>query len=441
MTTPDPFLTSSGPADANTEGRAARRGMAQRSRRRRRGQLLVPPDAASRSALIASLARRAHPTYELFIYAILSGAILGLGYVLDSQALLVFGILVAPLLSPWIGFLLATLTGSPRFFFETLMALLVSALLVFMIGIVAGLAARAFLPRTFNEAFMHSRIWWPDLAVLAIGAIILTISFIRSEARPFLPSVIVAYGFFLPLSAGGFGLGSGIGTLWPHGLLVFLVYFAWAGLFGLLTLAAMRFLPGTMLGFLMSAGVAIVLVATLLLLMSGGNWTPSFALEPPAATDTPLPASSPPPTLNANLPPILPVESSTPVVAMATATPTVPPTPVPVTLEVTLPPTASPTVTLTIEPTPVYARVHVSKGGGAVLRETAGGKGVTVLDNFSIVQVLPDTQDVGGTTWAHVIAIQAGNRLTGWIVQLYLDVATPAPNWVPSATPAATSTP
>jgi hypothetical protein len=58
---------------------------------------------------------------------------------------------------------------------------------------------------------------------------------------------------------------------------------------------------------------------------------------------------------------------------------------------------------MTIEPTPVYARVRVSRGGGAVLRQTANGKGITVLDNFSIVQVLPDTQDVSGTTWAHVI--------------------------------------
>jgi uncharacterized membrane protein len=401
---------------------------------------MVPADAEGRAALVASMAQRAYPTYELFIYAILCGAILGLGYVLDSQALLLFGVLVAPLLSPWIGLLLATVTGSGRFFFETLMALVVSAVLVFLIGGLAGLAARPFLPRTFNEAFVHSRLWWPDLVVLALGAIILTISFVRSEAKPFLPSVMVAYGFFLPLSAGGFGLGSGIGTLWPHGLLVFLVYFAWAGMFGLLTLVAMRFMPSNLQGFLLSAAVAIVLVATLVLLMSGGNWTPSFALEAPNATSTPLPAS-PPPTINVNLPPVLPADSSTPVVAVATSTATLAPTPVPLTLEVTLPATATPTITLTIEPTAVYARIRVSKGGGAVLRETPGGKGFTVLDNFSIVQVLPDTQEVSGTTWAHVIAMQNGNQLNGWIVQLYLDVATPAPNWVPSATAPSTPTP
>ncbi len=437
MSLPDSPFTSPNPTSATPETRSARPGM--RRSRRRRGQLAVPQDAAGRAALIASLAHRSYPTYELFVYALLCGAILGLGFVLDSQALLLFGVLVAPLLSPWIGLLLATLTGSARFFFETLMALMLSALLVFGIGALAGLAARLFMPQTFSEAYVHSRLWWPELAVLALGAIILTISFVRSEAKPFLPSVMLAYGFFLPLSAGGFGLGSGLNTVWPHGLLVFLVYFAWAGMFGLLTLMAMRFLPSNIKAFLMSAGLAVAFVATLVILMSGGNWTPSFALQPPAATQTPT--ARPSATISVNLPPILPEASPLPVVDTATASATQPPTPVPLTLEVTLPPTATPTITLTIEPTPLYARVKAGKGGGAILRATPGGKGITVLDNFSIVQVLPETQDVSGTTWAHVIANVAGNPVNGWVVQLYLDVATPMPNWQPSATTAITPTP
>ncbi len=440
MTIPDPFPTSPNSAGRTTETPAVRQTRQARVRRRRRSQLVVPPDAAGRSALIASLAHRSYPTYELFVYSVLCGAILGLGFVLDSQALLLFGVLVAPLLSPWIGLLLAALTGSPRFFFETLMALFVSALVVFLIGALAGFAARTFMPRTFNEAFVHSRLWWPELIVLAIGAIILTVSFVRSEAKPFLPSVMLAYGVFLPLSAGGFGLGSGVGSIWPHGLLVFLVYFAWTSMFGLVTLMALRFLPGNFAGFLLSAILAILFVGTLVMLMTGGGPTPA-AFVPQAATATSSPSPSPMPTINAALPLILPAETFTPVVALATSTVTLPPTPVPLTLEVTLPPTATPTITLTIEPTPVYARVKVSKGGGAVLRTTPNGKGITVLDNYTVVQVLPDTQDVSGTTWAHVIASQNGVQLDGWMVQLYLDVATPVPNWVPSPSASLTPTP
>lgn len=400
--------------------------------------------------MLTALARRSYPTYELFVYAVLCGAILGLGYVIDSQALLLFGILVAPLLLPWVGMLLATITGSVRFFFETLMALLIGAALVFAIGGLAGLAARLFLPRTFNEAFIHSSLWWPDLIVLAVGSIILTLSFIRSEDKPFLPSVMLAYELFLPISAAGFGLGSGVGHIWPNGLLVFLVHFAWAAMFGLITLVAMRFVPTNLQGLIFTGGVSLVMVVILLLFMTGGTWT-----GPVAEGSGP----TPPPTEVASLPVIppdatlvdlsqlngTPGPSPTPVIETLTPsdtpapTETVPPTPVPLTLEVTLPATPTPTITLTFEPTPVYGRVHASKG--VILRETPGGKGITTLDDYSIVEVLPDTQDVNNYTWAHVIASQNGIRLTGWIVQLYLAIATPPPDWQPSTTPpAATST-
>lgn len=402
-----------------------------RARRRQRGRLLVPPDAGGRAALLQSLARRAYPSYELFVFAALCGAILGLGYVLDSQALLIFGILTAPLLTAWIGLLLAALTGSARFFTETLMALFISAALVFFIGAMAGLAVRLFLPRTLNEAFAHSRLWWPDLVVLALGAVILILSFVRSEEKPYLPSVLLAYELFLPLSAGGFGLGSGLAGLWPHGLLVFLVHLAWASVFGLLTLLVLRFLPTGAGGALFSAGFLLTLFVALALLMGGGASpsTPAQAAMLPSPTAT-FPLS--PPTLSSPATP-----SPTPL--LVSATPEI--TPVPLTLAVTLPPTETPTITLTIEPTPVYAKVFANRGGGVVLRETPGGKGITILDNYSIVQVLPETQEYNGYTWVHVIATQYGKRLEGWVVQVYLQIATPLPAWQPSETPTFTPTP
>lgn len=418
MTFPEPSPAAQGPSLPHAR-------MPRRERRRRRAQLIIPQDAEGRATLLTGLAHRAYPTYELFVYAALCGAILGLGYFLDSQALLIFGILVAPLLLPWIGLLLATVTGSVRFFFETLMALLLSAVLVFLIGALAGLASRPFLPRTFNEAFVHSRLWWPDLIVLALGAAILTVSFVRSEAKPFLPNVMLAYEFFLPLGAGGFGLGSGISEIWPYGLLVFFVHFAWACMFGLLTLAALRFMPTNLQGFAFSAAVAFVLLVLLVVLMSSGNWTPTSALQA---------ASTPSPPENAGLPVEL---SPTPLIELPTPTQASTPTPAQPTVEVILP-SASPTITLTIEPTPVYALVHAPRGG-AVLRESPGGKGLTVLDNFEYVQVLPETQEVSGYTWMHVIAMHNGTQVEGWMAQPYLEMATAAPAIAPSVTP--TSTP
>lgn len=416
--------------------RLPRRPVEPRSRRRKRGQLLIPRDAEGRATLLASLSRRSYPTYELFIYAAFCGAVVGLGYVLDSQALLLFGVLIAPLLLPWVGLLLAAVTGSVRFFFEALMALLVSAAIVFIIGLVAGIAARPFMPHTFNEAFLHSRLWWPDLLVLALGAVILTASFVRSEAKPFLPSVMLAYELFLPLGAGGFGLGTGVGDLWPHGLLVFIVHFAWACMFGLFTLVALRFMPTSAAAFLFSAAVAFVLLAILVVLMSAGNWTPTFAsqgalsAQAPAAT-TGLPPPTPVPATAA--------PSATPRVETPTASEGSPSPPIPASTHNTAAAPQPSATALLIAATPIYARVNAPKGGGAVLRETPGGKPLTTLDNFTVVELLPDRQDLTGSRWARVVAIQNGNRRQGWVVLLYLETVDPVPGSGPTA--AATATP
>ena len=72
-------------------------------RRRAQRRSYFPTDEAGRAALFEHLARRTYPSYELFVFALVAGVILGLGFLFDAQALLFFGILVAPLLTPWIG--------------------------------------------------------------------------------------------------------------------------------------------------------------------------------------------------------------------------------------------------------------------------------------------------------------------------------------------------
>ena len=78
-----------------------------RARRRRAHRTLVPPGADERAAVLDSLARRAFPSFEFFLFALLGGVVLGAAYLLDSPALLLLGILLAPLLTPWVGMALA----------------------------------------------------------------------------------------------------------------------------------------------------------------------------------------------------------------------------------------------------------------------------------------------------------------------------------------------
>src|SRR5215216_1302185 len=264
-------------------------------RRRAQRRAYFPTDEEGRAALFTHLARRAFPSYELFVFSLVSGVILGLGYFLDSQALLIFGILVAPLMTTWIGLSLATIAGSARFFLQTFAALLISAVIIFLSGGLAGFVTRALPPRAFNEAFIHSRLWWPDIVTITIAAIVLTISFVRSEDRPYLPSALLTYGLFLPLCAAGFGLGSGVSEIWPQGLYVFLVHLSWATFFGLLSLFFLRFYPTSVGGITFTGLMLIVLLAVVSSLTGFGRWTMEKAgfIQPLSATAT---ATLPSPT-------------------------------------------------------------------------------------------------------------------------------------------------
>jgi uncharacterized membrane protein len=400
-------------------------------RRRAQRRAYFPTDEHERAELFSHLVRRAFPSYELFVFALVAGAILGLGYLFNAQALLIFGILVAPLLTPWIGTALSIVAGALRLFAQTLIALLVSSLIIFLGGLLAGFASRPFQPLTFNEAFMHSRLWWYDLVALTIAAILITISFVRSEDRPHLPSALLAYELFLPLCAAGFGLGSGVNGIWPQGLLVFFVHLAWGTFFGLFTLFFLRFYPTSFGGIVFTGLTLAISVAAVVFITNFGSRllgnVDLAAPEPVAvieATSTPSPLAS--------ITPSLKPDEATAVIGVLAGTSSKTPKPT----SVTLPATETSTPTVTAEPTPIMAVIRATEGGGAFIREKPGGLVLTTLANGATVTIIPnDFQDVKGVIWVHVFAMVHEERVEGWMIQTVLQTATPVANWQPSPTP------
>lgn len=407
-----------------------------RARRRRAlRRASFPGDKAGRAELFAHLTRRAFPSYELFVFSLVSGAILGLGYLFNAQALLVFGILVAPLLTPWIGTTLSIVAGALRLFLQTLTALLVSSLIVFLSGWLAGFASHAFQPLTLNEAFIHSRLWWPDLIALTIGAILITISFVRSENRPYLPSALLAYELFLPLSAAGFGLGSGVGEIWPEGLYVFFTHLAWGTFFGLVTLFFLRFTPNSFAGLVFTGLMLVALVAVVAFYTGFGNWvmTRMGVAAPRSAPVAVIESMSPPAAMSSVTPSPTPDEATA---SLAGPVSTPSETSAPTLTPAALAPTETPTATVTAEPTPILGMIRAAEGGGAFIRDQPGGQALITLANGSTVTIIPnDLQEVNGVLWVHVFAIIEERRVEGWILQSLLQTATPIADWQPSPTP------
>jgi hypothetical protein len=379
-------------------------------RRRRVRRYFVTPDEDERSALVEKLARRAFPSFEFFLFSLLCGAILGAGYILDSQALLLLGILLAPLMMPWVGMVLGAMTGSWRFFFQTLIALIAACLLLFLTGVLAGLAARLWPRLPLFQANIQSHLWWANFIVLALGAALLVYSFVRSEDKPILPSVMLSYELLLPLSAAGFGLGSGVTRIWPDGFLVFLVHLALATLVGGIVLAALRFKPRSFFGSVLTVLAGLACLAALVIYTGLGYLV--LGIKPAPAARTSVPTALILPSITPGL-----IPTSTPVAP--TQTP---------------PPASSPTDTLAPSPQPThsYAVIAASVGGGALVRAEPGGAQVATLVNGTLVEVLPDVQTLGGYNW---VRVRTTDGIEGWVSQTLLQAATPPPSPTPSLTP------
>jgi len=380
-----------------------------RARRRRSNRMLVMPGADERAAILDGLARRAYPTIEFFMFALLCGAVLGAAYLMDSPALLLLGILLAPLLTPWVGLTLAIQTGSWRFFFQALGGILIAGLLVFLTGALAGWVGRLWLPLPLTQASFHSHLWWPDLFLVVLGAVLLTISFVRSETRPVLPSVMLAYGLFTPLCAGGVGWGIGAPVIWPDGVSVFLAHLVLATLVGVITLAALHFKPAKASGYILSILISLLCLATLVYFTGLTNVIRDEIMNTRQTVPTPT---------------LIVLPSDTPT-ELPTATQTDTPSP-----------TDTLTPTNTLMPTPAYAVIAAPQqfGGANVRSEPAAGVSVTTLTNGILVQVLPEIQSVNGNDWVHV----RWGSVDGWVLTTVLKATTQVPTPMPSLTSTAT---
>ena len=385
------------------------------ARRRRAQRTLLPQAASEHEAFLDALSRRLTPSFDFFLFSLVAALVLSLGVLLDSPSLLVLGALLAPLMSPLVGLSLGSVTGSMSFFGRSLVGLLIGSLMVFFVGLAAGLGMRLILifPLNLIQPYFHARLSFDGFAVLTLGAVMTTIWLVRNKRSAAVASVALSYELYVPLTVAGFGLGYGLEHLWPDGLVVFIIYLAWAALLSAVTLLVLGFRPLTIFGFTLGGALLLLgILAVVGLSGAGVAFGGQVALPTaiPSATPTPTQTFTPSPTMTPSLTPVPPTMTPT-----HTATSTI---------------TPSPSLTPTPSPTPVYAVVNAIDGGGAVLRTQPGFGSdiITSVSNGTQVQIISakPAEDGQGYFW-HNVRIPDGRE--GWMLETTLQVATPAPEW------------
>jgi hypothetical protein len=371
-------------------------------RRRERRKLSELNDEPS--DILGLLELRTAFSLEFFLACLLVGVLAGVGILLDSPIILLISAALAPVMAPITRISLSIALGSFGLFFQGLAGFLVGAGLIFGFSFGIGMLSKVWRGLSISQALAHAHLTIPDILVLILASIWMSLVLTRSNNKPIIPGILIAYLLALPLAVAGYGLGRGEPLLWPDGLYVFIVNLSCSVMIGYFTLIFAGAKPKPYRFWSGLKSMLLLLVIIGLVAASGfmtiRNWQA-----------VPLKIVTPTRTPNFTLPP---TKTPTPI----TPTPTPTETPVPTT-------TFTPTLTPSITPTPFYVMVNTESGTLIRSDPSTSAKVITSAMFGTQLRVLDQITDENGTLWAHVVVMK--NGVEGWVVVKFIATLTPTP--------------
>lgn len=371
---------------------------------RRRDHRKLTESGDDPSNAISSLELRTSFSLEFFLSCLLIGLLAGVGILLDSPIILLLSAALTPIMFPLTRLALAVVIGSFGLFFQSLVGFLIGAAFIFGFGAGIGSLSRVWRGLSISQALTHAHLTIPGILILSLAVIWMCVSITRSDNKPIIPGILIAYLVALPLSVTGYGLGRGEVVLWPDGLFVFGVYLSWSILVGYFTLVFSGVRPkpyGTWNSF---KSIFLLIIICGLVAGSGFMTIQKWQMIP-------LKIVTPTRTPNFTLPP-----TKTPTPITPTHTPTE--TPVPTS-------TFTPTFTPSITPTTFYVLVNTESGALIRSEPSTDARVITSAMIGTQLRVMDQMTDEKGTVWAHVVVMR--NGVEGWIVIRFTATLTPNP--------------
>lgn len=175
---------------------------------------LVAPIALERRGEVQVLLRQqSRPNFDFFLLVLLSCTIATLGLLVDSAAVVIGAMLVAPLMSPIIGLGLASLNGDERLLRDSALSMAAGAVLAValatMITLTNGLLPFVSLQELPAEVLSRTRPSPIDLGIALAGGIAAAYAIAQPHISAALPGVAIATALMPPLCAAGVGLAMG----------------------------------------------------------------------------------------------------------------------------------------------------------------------------------------------------------------------------------------
>lgn len=175
-------------------------------------QMLIPRlSVTDRADAYVRIRRNARPDVDYYMLISLAAMIASLGLVVNSPAVVIGAMLVAPLMSPIIGVGLATVLGDARFLKRSITAVLQGVILTIMVGAIAGLIT--FNQPLSNEILARTQPSLIDLGIALFSGLAAAYALCRSDAAGALPGVAIAAALVPPLTAVGLTLMAAVVSL------------------------------------------------------------------------------------------------------------------------------------------------------------------------------------------------------------------------------------
>lgn len=207
-TLPDRLLAGSAKVAVGVFRRADPLGRRLRNWIGRRLHLTVPQlDRGARVALFESLETNARWSFDFMALICLSTALAGLGLMLDSAAVVIGAMLVAPLMTPLLGAGLALVQGNLVLMRDCAKAILLGFLAALVIGLILG-ALGSFYGLT-HQMRMRGSPDVPDLVVAFLSGVAAAYCVARPKLTAALAGVAIAAALVPPIATTGITLAMG----------------------------------------------------------------------------------------------------------------------------------------------------------------------------------------------------------------------------------------
>ncbi|OGO62148.1 MAG: hypothetical protein A2029_16110 [Chloroflexi bacterium RBG_19FT_COMBO_47_9] len=210
-------------------------------------QWIRPLSPERRIEVLKELEQASSPGFDFFLMVVLSCSIATFGLLINSAAVIIGAMLVAPLMSPILGLSLASIAGERRMFQHALLALIEGILLAIVLSSILGWVAKILpfdmLIELPQEILARTRPTPFDLGIALAGGAAAAYALAQPRLSAALPGVAIATALMPPLCTIGIGISLGDSNVVFGAGLLFFTNLAAISFAGILVFLALGFRP------------------------------------------------------------------------------------------------------------------------------------------------------------------------------------------------------